>query len=187
MDQRTKPIARRDPLKDSADPAQRNAFDRAHARSSDPATSRSAAASVTKLRASQARILSMFRLYGDMTDERLTEYLHDAERTAGVKLMSPSGIRSRRSELSKPNMERLDALAIEVWGNTDPKRAVANSTHPTFAEVNESEQRLLRDMLRTEGFRDVNGTATTTDTLWDTGKREPLASGRMAIVWGIAR
>lgn len=139
----------------------------ARARSSDPKTSKDAAASVKNLRASHLRVLNMFVLYGDMTDEQLAEVLHDAERQGGLKLMSPSGIRSRRSELSKPNMDRLDEMlremgdGIELSGKTLDQWMVE-----------------LRARLLVEGVK---------SKLWDTGKRATLASGRSAIVWGLAR
>lgn len=79
---------------------------------------------IAKLRASQARVLNMFKLYGDMTDKQLKEYLHDAERGAGItKLMSDSGIRTRRSELVKAGLLRdtgrkahQDGANCIVWG-----------------------------------------------------------------------
>jgi hypothetical protein len=158
-----------------ADPAQASIFDSgARARSRDPETSKAAAASVRNVRASHTRVLAMFRLYGDMTDESLAALLKDAARETGLKAMSPSGVRSRRSELAKPNMDRLDSLALELWSNDDK----ASPRRPFFSELNEYEQRLTREQLRREGFR---------SPLWDTGKRETLASGRQAIVWGVAR
>lgn len=162
--------------KPSVDPMQRSIFDSgARARRRDPDTSKNAAASVRNMRASHARVLAMFKLYGDMTDETLAKYLNEAEREVGLKLMSPSGVRSRRSELSKPNMDRLDAIAR------------ARFPLATFALLTEPHQNAAREQLRREGFRGIDGQPTTRDTLWDTGKRETLDSGRSAIVWGIAR
>lgn len=163
-------------MKKQADPSQRDVFDSgARARSSDPVTSKAAAQSVTNLRASQARVLAMFKLYGDLTDEKLTMYLHDAEKAAGLKPMSPSGVRSRRNELSKANMDRLDEIAVEM---TYVASAPEPGTPLTYWQHDDKERRALRAMLETEGFR---------SPLWDTGKMEKLASGRLAIVWGIAR
>lgn len=136
-------------------------------RSTDPATSKAAAASVRKQTANQARIVALFKTYGDMTDEQLAKLLDElAEQKLGVR-MSPSSIRSRRSELAKPNMERLDEMAREHV--TDAK---------SFADLDEGAQGVLRIHLRREGFR---------SPLWDTGKRETMSTGRQAIVWGIAR
>jgi hypothetical protein len=70
---------------------------RAHARRTDPGTSHAAAASVRDIRESQQYVLSLFRKFGPMTDERLA--LHIAEDQAPHVKLSPSGIRTRRSEL----------------------------------------------------------------------------------------
>lgn len=150
-----------------SDPAQGNVFDSGtRARSRDPETSKAAAASVKNKRASHERILNMFRLYGDMNDETLTRVIRDAEKAAGLPPMSVSGVRSRRSELSKPNMDRLDEIARE------------HNERDFAAQSSGAVRDALRGFLRREGFR---------SELWDTGKRETLASGRQAIVWGIAR
>jgi hypothetical protein len=137
----------------------------ARARSADPSTSKQAAASVSDLRASHQRVLAMFKNYGDMTDETLGEFLDQAARETGFKRMSPSGVRSRRSELSKPNMDRLDEIAAE------------NMNIP-FTSLTEGNQNAARNQLRREGFK---------SQLWDTGKRERMSTGRQAIVWGLAR
>lgn len=137
------------------------------ARRTDPETSKAAASSVTNLRASQARILAMFRLYGDMHDKQLEAYLHDAERSAGIKPMSPSGIRSRRSELSKPNMDRLDEIMAGEYARGRSRGEVNDALLEDWA----------RKQLHIEGFR---------SHLWDTGKRA-VVDGRTVIVWGIAQ
>lgn len=161
--------------KQATDPMQRSVFDSgARARATDPTTSHEAAQRVTNMRASQARVLAMFKLYGDLYDAQLIQYLHDAERAAGMKPMSPSGVRSRRNELSKPNMDRLDEIAHEmtyVTGAEDP------GTSFTYAEHSGVEQVALRARLLTEGVK---------SPLWDTGKRAHV-DGRNVIVWGIAR
>lgn len=77
-----------------------------------------------KMRPSQARVHAMFKLYGDMHDKQLMEYLHDMEKAAGFpKLMSPSGIRSRRAELVTAGVlrdtgkrEQVDGRNVIVWG-----------------------------------------------------------------------
>lgn len=137
------------------------------ARRTDPSTSHEAAARLTpdKLTAAQSRVLAMFRLYGDMPDTQLVKYLNAAEKDAGVKPMSPSGVRSRRSELSKPNMDRINALIEEQQGDAfysqaSPETQAANARH----------------RLKTEGFR---------SPLWDTGKRMKI-DGSNVIVWGLA-
>lgn len=140
------------------------------ARRRDPQTSFEVAMAIevrpAKLRASQARVLNMFKLYGDMHDKQLLEYLNDAERNAGLKPMSPSGARSRRNELAKPNMDRLDQMAADKTNDGN-----------TFDDVSPDVQEEARGDLRREGFR---------SPLWDTGKRA-LVDGRNVIVWGIAR
>jgi len=140
-------------------------------RTTDPATSKAAGEQV-ELRASQARVLNMFKLYGDMHDKQLLAYLNDAERAAGLRPMSPSGARSRRSELAKPNMDRLDELAQEALRYRG-EYAVA---YRAFERLTSGEREAARILLRAEGFR---------SKLWDTGKRE-IVDGRTVIVWGIA-
>jgi hypothetical protein len=63
----------------------------AHARNSDPDTSHAAARSVRHIRESQAEVLALFRAHGPMTDE--------LARTVYRGHQSPSGLRTRRSEL----------------------------------------------------------------------------------------
>lgn len=81
------------------DPAQLALLDQAEpaTRRDDPETSRVAAASVKNLRASHRRVIQLFRTYGPMTDE-------DALRAARADgwLVSPSGLRSRRAEVTPP-------------------------------------------------------------------------------------
>ena len=142
-------------------------------RSGDPSTSKAAASSVRGVAASHKRILAMFRTYGDMTDETLKGYLDELADRAMAPKMSPSGARSRRGDLSKPNMDRLDQIANEYYSG------VPGSGKVRFADIpDEATQNRVRHQLRSEGFR---------SPLWDTGKREKLSTGRMAIVWGIAK
>jgi len=173
-------------IKREADPHQMAFSDvpaRERVRRSDPETSRAAASSVKNMRGSQKRILAMFERFGDMTDETLTMYLDEASKHTGLPRMSPSGVRSRRSELSKPNMDRLDEIITERM-----QGRVAKLTSPTTVHVPDEVMLAARQQLRIEGFRGVDGNVTTGPTLWDTGKRERLSStGRMAIVWGVAR
>ncbi len=63
----------------------------ARARNTDPGTSHKAAASVKNITETQARILNLLKIYGPMTDEEILSRLEDK--------LSPSGARSRRSEL----------------------------------------------------------------------------------------
>jgi hypothetical protein len=133
-----------------------------HARASDPETSHAAAASVNQSEG-QALVLKMFRRYGPMTDEVLQARMK--EHLPGM--LSESGVRTRRSELSKPNMERLEEIVVEL---TTP------GSEPGEPKGHFSET--VRAQLRREGFRSV---------LWDSGERADVSSGRrQAIVWEIA-
>jgi hypothetical protein len=147
------------------------------ARRTDPETSQQAGLNVTNLRASQARILQMFRLYGDLYDKQLEKYLHDAERAAGMtRLMSSSGIRSRRSELCKPNMERLDELLDKAYLRLRKDGSLAGDDWRPGSTLYDAAMSAARACLRHEGFR---------SPLWDTGKRA-IVDGRTVILWGIA-
>lgn len=161
------------------------------ARKTDPETSHQAAdTQERKLRPSQARILAMFKMYGDMHDKQLVDYVHDAEKMAGFKkLMSQSGVRSRRNELAKANEERLVELRrqwMAVRGFTKivegrPFRPAPSGPESAGAFANTVEiaasDEWARRTLRIEGFR---------SPLWDTGRRE-VVDDRNVIVWGIAR
>ena len=65
-------------------------------RTTDPTTSHNAEKSVTGLADSYRIILGLFRSYGPMNDESLSEHW----RRLSSKKASDSGIRSRRSELA---------------------------------------------------------------------------------------
>lgn len=73
-----------------------------------------------KLRASQALVLNMFRAYGPMNDKDLLDRVHATQKSLGLpNLMSPSGVRTRRSELVKLGKvadtgARIDGMAL--WG-----------------------------------------------------------------------
>jgi hypothetical protein len=69
-------------------------------------------------------------------------------------------------------MDRLDEIAREI------KKATHLPTAGAFAALEPQWQATARETLRAEGFRSL---------LWDTGERRKLDTGRMAIVWGIAR
>lgn len=151
------------------------------ARSADPATSKQAAASVQNMRASHRMVLAMFRAYGEMTDETLAEYINAAAENTGVKRMSPSGVRSRRSELAKPNMDRLNEIVREMSNTKATYHEAIGLTEQGNAQDRERWTKIVsaaRHRLRVEGWY---------SPLWDTGKRERMKTGRLAIVWGIAR
>lgn len=141
---------------------------RQRTRLGDPETSKDASAKVAHMRASQARVLAMFKLYGDLHDKQLIEYLHDAEKSAGLKPMSESGARSRRSELSKPNMDRIEEIAKEIEASAGP----ADTTQKRLNLYRHARARLLIEGLRAP--------------LWDTGARATV-DGRKSIVWGLAK
>lgn len=71
----------------------------AHARRTDPITSHEAAASIKseELRRSQLAVLAMFQRFGPMHDVALVERYES--NALGLAKQSPSGIRTRRSEL----------------------------------------------------------------------------------------
>lgn len=70
----------------------------AHARRSDPETSKAAASSVRRIRESQADVLTVIRNYGPLSDEELIQKYRGALALGAVR-QSDSGIRTRRSEL----------------------------------------------------------------------------------------
>lgn len=72
----------------------------AHARRTDPETSKQAAASVTNLGRTRDAILKILKAHGPMTDEQIREiYAGRTEFGHDYPFASPSGLRSRRSEL----------------------------------------------------------------------------------------
>jgi hypothetical protein len=75
----------------------------AKVRNTDPLTSRDAAGKQTKAKSDVIRdhLLSFLRMYGPMTDDELAkEYRTGRERAESIyPAASPSGLRSRRSEL----------------------------------------------------------------------------------------
>lgn len=77
------------------------------ARTTDPETSFEAAASVTKVRASQEAILGILRDHGPLTDEQIAlVYENRVKQGADVPRQSPSGLRTRRDELVKQGKVR---------------------------------------------------------------------------------
>lgn len=147
-------------------------------RSTDPGTSKEAgelATTPAKLRASHALILRVFDAYGPMNDKDLLDRVHVVEKNLGQKkFMSPSGVRSRRSEMSKPNMDRLDEIAMDISAGEGNQLARAWGA---FAGLSLELQHEARERLRREGFP---------SKLIDTGGRE-IVDGRSVIVWGLAK
>jgi hypothetical protein len=64
------------------------------ARNTDPHTSHEAAASVLRIRETQQRILTSLRTHGPLTDEQISHVAFEEG-----WYTSPSGLRTRRSEL----------------------------------------------------------------------------------------
>jgi hypothetical protein len=89
---------------------------KAVARRTDPETSRAAAASITPatMRTSQRVVLNALRLIGPSTDEVLLSAVADMMTAAGLKPMSPSGCRSRRSELVDAGLVRDSGQRAEL-------------------------------------------------------------------------
>ena len=77
---------------------------RALARYTDPATSHEAAATVTDLRKKQADVWHMLNTLGPLTDEQLVDAF--ASDWATPIQQSPSGVRTRRSELARKGLVR---------------------------------------------------------------------------------
>jgi len=89
------------------DEAQGVLFDqeRAVARRGDPKTSKQAAERVQNIRASHRFVLHLFKSFGAMTDEQAWEAyvsLRANGESSLVPRMSPSGLRSRRAEVTMP-------------------------------------------------------------------------------------
>lgn len=146
-----------------------------HTRTSDPPTSHAAGVRATEpkqLRASQARVLAQFKMYGDLYDKQLVTYLNEAEKQMGLKPTSPSGARSRRAELCAANTERMAELH-EDWMKSNGFILTDTVPPPRVLERED----WLRATLRREGFR---------SPLWDTGVRVSV-DGYSVIVWGVAR
>lgn len=78
----------------------------AHARRTDPQTSKDAAASVRGISKVQAAIMDIFTDYGKLHDEALIEKYREREKTLGYPPHSDSGIRSRRSSLCDAGLLR---------------------------------------------------------------------------------
>lgn len=76
----------------------------AHARAADPDTSHQAAARVRDISEAQAAIIRLFKSFGPMCDEKLVRIYERfmREQPTIYPLQSPSGIRSRRAELTDP-------------------------------------------------------------------------------------
>ena len=139
---------------------------KARARSGDPETSKASAAAVTpaKLTELQRRILRAFDVMGPMDDKALVVLVQRMEDQLGIKVSSAAGIRSRRSDLSKPNMERIADIIREMGDGVE--------LSVTYDEA----LRLARQQLTIEGLR---------SPVWDTGRRVQI-EGRNFIVWGLA-
>lgn len=79
--------------------------DQPRARTTDPATSHEAAASVTDLNTKQEAVLAVLREIGPSTDQRLVS-VYMFKKAGSVPRQSESGVRTRRSELTKKGLVR---------------------------------------------------------------------------------
>ena len=84
-------------------------FDMPAARSTDPETSHAAAASITDLRERQQAVLQTLKEYRSLTDEELVLFYDQTE----YPPQSPSGLRTRRSELVRKGL-------VEFTGDKRP-------------------------------------------------------------------
>jgi len=80
-----------------------------HARNTDPQTSHDAAESVRSLTATKAALLNI--LYRALTDDELIDRYYIYVDAGLAPMASPSGIRSRRAELTREGL-------VEVTGET---------------------------------------------------------------------
>ena len=75
------------------------------ARSADPHTSHEAAASLTDLRRQRAVVYNLFDIFGPMTDETMLRRAEQVREWDGRHIhISPSGARTRRSELVRAGL-----------------------------------------------------------------------------------
>lgn len=93
----------------------------ARARGSDPITSHTAADSVTRIRMSQAHILSIIKEHGPISDQEIAARLE--------MKMSPSGARTRRAELvgrglvvDSGKREKLESGRLSILWEAIPTR-----------------------------------------------------------------
>ena len=127
-------------------------FDAPHARWSDPSTSRIAAESITleKLSEVQARVLSVIRISGPMTDEEL----EDRYRELWPNSASPQSIRTRRSELARKGLvtrlQRLDETSDPLVKNRECLEVFSHSS--AEGKLHRSFAHLLPPDLRNEEF-----------------------------------
>lgn len=106
---------------------------RAHARTTDTATSQQAAASVVDLTDRQIEVLRLFHIHGAMNDAWLVHLHRRAASIAGTPWLpqSESGIRTRRAELVDAGLihdtgrwaETLSHRKSTVWAITQAGRA----------------------------------------------------------------
>jgi len=80
------------------------------ARNSDPQTSHDAAASVTHLTDKRAACLHAMQTLGPCTDEDLWSFYNAMASAGRCPLQSPSGLRTRRAELTREGKVRDSGL-----------------------------------------------------------------------------
>lgn len=99
--------------------------EQAHTRRGDPVTSHEAAASIESeaIRASQQAVLECFAHFGPMYDEELVQKYGWTYLSRGWPSQSPSGLRSRRSELVKRHGKLRDS-GMKVFPPGKTRRAI---------------------------------------------------------------
>lgn len=120
------------------------------------------------LSTTQREVVKAYAVYGPMNDTTLVDLMRQRAASGERPPVSDSGIRSRRAELSKPNMERLDEIRLQLVDACERRGESMSAEEADHA---------ARAQLRREGFR---------SPVWDTGTRERI-NGRAHTVWGIAR
>ena len=92
------------------------------ARSTDPWTSWEAAERVDHITETQQAILALFRDFGSMTDEKLVSVYRIAAGKGEAPHAEPSGIRSRRDELTKAGL--VHDTGVYLRGRTNRRMKV---------------------------------------------------------------
>lgn len=92
------------------------ASNEAHARRTDPETSHAAARSVKNIGASQRKILWQLQNFGPMTDDQIYPLV--------ARYMSPSGARTRRSELVAMKPAKVKDSGKRRTGTTGRKMTI---------------------------------------------------------------
>lgn len=113
------------------------------ARNTDPSTSHEAAASVTNLTARRAAVLAFFAQRGAMTDVQLAALYEPAAFLGLAPEQSPSGLRTRRSELvTSGRLRDSGGTAVLPSG----RRAILWEVAPTIENGDDVVDTLFRNL-----------------------------------------